>query len=218
MKKNLSKKKLALSLLIIVLNGPLVANSKPLQHRALAMVDGLPHPIGVDWKTVDEMVHTIKEVLKGQFGVRQRNSKDRMGIFTFRNSLYSIQGLATLERSALETNDRELLNDLENHLVIFRTSFIEIMRPMLTRLQGLPQRTAHELMKEWADLHNRHDSIIFEWCKHRAGSEEELFHNLIASFKNFDQFCSDVVSFLDDLIKSCPIGYQQYLDAIHQKT
>ncbi|MBI2774426.1 hypothetical protein HYX58_00240 [Candidatus Dependentiae bacterium] len=217
MKKNLFKRKLALSLLVIILNNPLIGNSKPLQHRALAMVDGLPHPIGVDWKTVDEMVHTIKEILKGQFGGRQPNSKKRIGIFNFRNSLYSIQELAALECTAHETNDKELQNDLESHLVIFRTGFIEVMRPMLTRLQGLPQRTAHELMKEWAELHNRHDSIIFEWCKHRSGNEEELFHNHIASFKSFDQFCSDVVSFLDDLIKSCPIGYQQYLDAIHQK-
>lgn len=217
MKKNLFKKKLALSLLIIILTNPLVGNNKPLQHRALAMVDGLAHPIGVDCKTVDEMVHSIKEIFKRQFGIKQPHSNARIGVFTFRNSLYSIQGLAALERTAHETNDRELQNDLENHLVTFRNDFIDVMRPMLIRLQGLPQRTAHELMKEWADLHNRHDSIIFEWCKHRSGSEEDLFHNHVASFKSFDQFCSDVVSFLDDLIKSCPIGYQQYLDAIHQK-
>jgi hypothetical protein len=213
MKKNI-KQYLSLILLGIALDiGFLNANERPLKHRTLVMIDG----VLVDCVNIGYMVHCIKDIFKRQFGTRQGNSTSRAGFYIFRDRLYSIHSLADIEHDAVERQDEALMQDLAAHLILFKEEFVKAMESLLERLRKLPQRAAHELMKEWADLHDRHDSIIFEWCKHKVGNEEEIFNTHVDSFAKFDQFCIDVASFLDDLIKSCPKGYQQYLDAIHQQ-
>lgn len=203
----------AFSLLLLVHTTTLPISNPPLKHKIFPMIDGFP--FGVDWQTIKDLVHGRNEVSKVQHGAKKRDHRE--GLYVFRGSRYCVHTLVEYENKAIEKNDIIILEDLAQLMREIKITFVEIMKPFLARLQSLPVRTTHEIMQEWAELHNRHDSLVMEWSKNRTQNEIELFESYVKSYKDLDQACSDIISFLEDVIKSCPIGYQQYLDIVHQK-
>ncbi|OQA36307.1 MAG: hypothetical protein BWY54_00117 [Candidatus Dependentiae bacterium ADurb.Bin331] len=199
------------TLYLIAQNGSTLATvNQPLHHKSLNLIDGL----FVDKHAIRLMIHVIKDVREVQYGTRQQDSRHRIGRYVFRGEKHSIHSL--IEYEMLQDLDSQLAQELSNLLEHIKFDFVILMKPFINQIQGF-KHTAHEIMKEWAELHDRHESFILEWGKQKHGSEEELFHQTITSFATFNSFCTDVVSFLEDLIKSCPIGYQEYLDSIKRK-
>jgi hypothetical protein len=184
----------------------------PLHNKMVSLMDGCE--IGAE--QVYTMIHIIKEIIKRQYGVKKGN--ERLGMFTFSGKSVSIHSLVQLEAQALERNDENAISELQSILRQAKDEFVIFMQPFLDNIHEMPRHTTHALMREWADIHNRHDSLIFEWSKFRQLADDEIFNQRITTFKEVDQFCSDLRSFLDDLIKSCPVAYQQYKDLIKQSS
>jgi hypothetical protein len=191
---------------------PLQASTnQPLHHKALLLLDGLV----IDSEVIRSMIHAIQNVRKIQYGTRQQGSHHRIGRYVFRGEPHSIHSL--IEYENLKNGDKQLTQELAELFEHIKLDFATLMKPFITQIQPF-RHTVHEIMKEWAELHNRHDSLILEWGNQKHGTEEELFNQSITSFEAFNSFCTDMVYFLEDLIKSCPISYQQYLDSIKKKS
>lgn len=199
------------TLMLTSVNGPIHANAnQPLHHKALLLLDGLV----IDSDVIRSMIHAIQNVRKIQYGTRQHGSHHRIGRYVFRAEPHSIHSL--IEYEAQKDTDSRLAQELAELFEHVKLDFTTLMKPFLTQIHPF-KHTVHEIMKEWVELHDRHESFIVEWTKQKHGTEEELFNQTITSFEKFNSFCTDIVSFLEDLIKSCPIGYQQYLESINRK-
>lgn len=200
-----------ITITLISSNTPIHANTtQPLHHKALLLLDGLV----IDSDVIRSMIHAIQNVRKIQYGTRQQGSHHRIGRYVFRAEPHSIHSLIQYEDQKDITP--ELAQELSELFEHIKLDFATLMKPFLTQIHPF-KHTVHEIMKEWVELHDRHESFIVEWTKQKHGTEEELFNQTITSFEKFNSFCTDIVSFLEDLIKSCPIGYQQYLESINRK-
>lgn len=186
----------------------------PLSHTLLAMMDG--NEVGIE--QIHALIHVIKEILKRQVGVRSAHSTERVGPYALRGTLHSITSLVTVEHAAIKEKDVATLDELQGMLDEVKKDFMVFMRPFLIEIYEMPRHVTHSLMREWADLHNRHDSLIFEWSRYKRLGDEEVFHHKVQTFNELNQFCSDLRSFLDDLIKSLPKSYQQYIEFVQQKS
>ena len=50
----------------------------------------------------------------------------------------------------------------------------------------------------------------FAWGASKEGHESDVVRNQAKTIQEFDQFCADLVYFLESLMRSCKVATQQY--------
>lgn len=179
--------------------------NRPLNNVLLIQFDGFPG--GMDGKNVSMMVHIMQETSGMLHGDLENNQL--IGRYMFEGKQYSIHGLKRLEGAKKIQADPALKTKLNNLFAEIREDFLVMVKPFLYQAQGAKQITL-KLMEEWAENRNRADSFMLSWNHQPEGSELEIFRLEVTSFAQLELFCKDLLSFLDDLISSCPRGWHQY--------
>ncbi len=190
----------------------------PLEHKSIVMVDGLPH--GLNGPGIARLIHILKEVDKFQYGIVNPLNGERIGKYILKGEEHSVYSLMqcehSLETATIAIAEKEHLRAaLKSSLKMAIDDFVAIMQPFITQARGSKAITI-TLMEEWAQLHERTKSFILNWSRQKEGTEIDMFREGIDSFEKLNQFCSDLVSFIQDLIQSCPKGWKQYLALVEQ--
>jgi hypothetical protein len=186
-----------------------IGKERPLKHKALHTLDGMPGAL--DGHSIGLSVHVMKEIHVRLYG--KKDGDERVGLFSFENKTYTIQQLAELEINAQNNPTNKSLAAL---LYEVKQDFVGVMKLFIEDARG-SKRLIYELTEEWAHLHNRHTSFLLTWGKQKDGQELDYFFAEIDSFEKLSNFCADLLSFLDDLISSCPSGMKHYQE-LKEKT
>lgn len=191
----------------------IIAKQEPiiLTSPIIEFIDGKSW--GINGEAVGYMRQVGLNVIKMQFGEGQ---KDRVGIFVFDGKKYSIKDLVVYEKklqqqsSSLSSQEHKRLTEkLNTWLEQVKDYFIKQVKPFMDQAQGAKAQVVI-LIGEWAEKRNRLDSHLLRWSQASEENEFTLFRNDINSFALLDQFCSDLICYLSDLMRSCPKANAQF--------
>lgn len=98
---------------------------------------------------------------------------------------------------------------------IIVSDFLKLSEPFLADATGR-KAIIMELMKEWAEKSGRTHSLLLAWGASREGHESDVVRNQAKTIEEFDQFCADLVYYLETLMRSCKIATQQYKEYLKQ--
>lgn len=138
----------------------------------------------------------------------EKTSKGLIGYYTYDNKRVSIETLASYEQSVMpnQVELKYLHTFLKTKLI---EDFIQLTSPFLQDATGAKQEMM-ELIKEWAHKAKRDNSHLLAWGASKEGEETIVVRTKINTIKEFEQFCSDLVYFLETLMRSCKIATEQY--------
>ncbi len=195
----------------------------PIHHESINIIDGFPG--GLDGPAVAGLIHFIKELKKLQLGERKSRNAPRQGKYLFEDKKHTLTELAEIEQTIEKQYAHGAINQksydlkkkkLNEVLKIVKKDFIDVSIPSLDQAQGSKEIVV-ELIEYWTKINNRSDSFMLEWGREEEGQEIAIFQERVQSFTMFDQFCTDLTLFNEDLIESCPRGFRQFLDLLHNK-
>ena len=110
---------------------------------------------------------------------------------------YTTAQLVTMEAEGSLTKEQ-----LNAYLVPAKEDFTVHIAPFLDEAQETKDFMLN-LIEEWSEKAERPDSLLLMWGNTAAGTEQEMFKREIVSFKAFDLFTQDLISFLETIIHSC---------------
>lgn len=203
----------ALFIFTIVSCTTIIAKQEPivLTSSIIEFIDGKSW--GINGEAIGYMRQVGLNVLKMQFGEGQ---KDRVGIFLFDGKKYSIKDLVAYEKklqqqaSSLSPEEyKRLIEKFNKCLEQVKEYFIKQVKPFMDQAQGAKAQVVI-LIGEWAEKRNRLDSHLLQWSQASEENEFTLFRDDITSFFLLDQFCSDLICYLSDLMRSCPKANAQF--------
>ncbi len=212
--KNHAKKMLSLSLITLAIAHGTTINNEPIHHHKNRPINVPPvaegTPIGINGHEIEKMLYNINSVDKLLYGIPDHATKLRKGQFEFQGEMYSVSTLAEyeLEHPNMTPAMKNELNDL---FLVARKAFITIATPFIEQARGTKSVTLG-FIREWGEKHHRESSGLFDWAKEKDGHEFETFKREIKTFQQLYVFCQDLVSFLSDLIQSCPRAWEQYME------
>lgn len=147
----------------------------------------------------------MRDIYRMLYGVKDSETGQRVGLYIFNNEPYSGNQLARLEAS-MTPEERITLQPL---LQKVKEDVVTIMHDFIDDARGA-RDLIDQITKDWAHVRNRPNSLLLTWGKQKDGHEVEYFFSEIDSFEKIVIFANDLLSFLDDLIASCPVGMKQY--------
>ena len=120
---------------------------------------------------------------------------------------YSIQQLMKLESSFSKGTalvDGNIEGALQVALQSAQADFIVIVETFMSNVKKI-KFILNALIKDFAVKRNNPTSYLLEWGKDSSGVDERTkFQKDITNFKAFGFFCKDLLTFLKDLMYSCP--------------
>lgn len=187
----------------VILNIGIYAKDKDngikLTSPILAVIDGLPGIL--DEHTIHKTLYVRQELMRLQFGILDKKTKERKPQHMFQGKAYTLGGLVKLEK-----NNPSLREELNKLLYKIREEFIIITDPFVAESKGTKQQMMI-LITESCKKRKRMNSLLLNW--HEDNEKESLIKNA-TSFKIFDQFCTDLSNFLKDLVISCPKAFHKF--------
>jgi hypothetical protein len=179
-----------------------------LTSPVIEFLDGKPW--GIDGEAIGYMRQVGLNIIKMQYGTFKASDNAYVGMFDFEGNLYSIKQLIALNREFLRTMPSGKTHEkLMPCLAFVVEYFIETIQPFMGQARGAKSQVT-VLIGEWAEKHNRKDSDLLRWAETTEDEEFNLFKKNIQSFEALDNFCTDLVCFLGDLIRSCPRANKQF--------
>lgn len=204
----------------------------------LGLIDGLSFGINANHIKMMLMVH--RELKKIMFGEADKTGA-LIGRYTFNGSQHSIRSLVLLETlkeeeyrnshaalsldaankqkiADLESGYKKFKKELEASLLTIKKDFEQKVAPFEKNARGAKEQML-VLIAESCQKHGHPDSYLLKWADTQEGNEMVYVRDHLHSFKEFDQFCSDLLNFLEDLMRSCPKAWNQFkqqLDAAKQ--
>lgn len=167
-------------------------------------IDGAP--FGINGHEIEKLLYIIKQVEKLLHGIVNKSVDGRVGKYTFRNSLHTVAQLAEAERAGLNQQETQEIRAL---LYTAKDDFMRVALPFVEQARGVKAITL-KFIEEWARKHNRMHSYLLDWSKEQDGHELEAFNGNVQSFRQLEEFCVDLMSFIADLVRSCERGWEQY--------
>lgn len=177
-----------------------------LDSEILKLSDGLPR-LGMDGYKIRANKQWYGELYKMTFGIKKPNGQ-RVGLYLFRNALYSIVELAIIETAAFKDGKAETLIELAAVREIVKHDFDVKVEPFVESAKGF-KKLIFMLIEESCKLRGRHTSFLLTWGK-VEDNDRQLFHDKMRSFAELQEFFEDMMNFLNDLEHSCPKGRAQY--------
>lgn len=207
-------------LVLALLATPIMhANDFPplvLEAEILEIVDDFP--LGVNPDTVGMIMKLRLDINKRRFGAKSPNGLT--GMYTFEGKKCTLQMLIELEEQLLRSNsatDQKRLAALKELLQSVKEEFIELVKPFLADARGAKAQMV-VLITEWSGKAHRQDSHLLHWSHTKEGDETSAVYSKLISFKTFDQFCSDLIYFMETLLRSCPKACAHFKQIMEQKS
>ncbi len=182
----------------------------------LKLVDGKSW--AMDGRQFKKTMKFRLDVNKRRFGEKIANN-EFVGFYIFEDEKYSLAQLIELEEQLMASNsisDREKHARLRPLLRAIMEEFIKLSQPFLEDARGAKAEML-ALITEWATKAHRLESYLLAWGRSREGEEAEVIYTNIKTFAAFDQFLTDLVYFLETLMRSCPIATQQFKDLLKKE-
>lgn len=214
---------LALSFFILT---PLQANTPEekgatsvvlLENEVLHIVDG--NPLAINGTTIGMMLHLRSELGKRRQGAKGTDGK-LTGMYTYEGVKHTLKSLIELEDQLLNNPTAENQKKLQDLHVYFngaiKDEFLKLVAPFLDDARGAKDQMVR-LITEWAQKTKRMNSHLLAWSQTKEGNESTAIKENIPTIRRFDEFCSDLVNFLESLMRSCPKACQQFKDILEQK-
>ena len=166
-----------------------------------------------------------KKTMKFRLQLNQRRLGEKketglIGLYVFEEIHYSLKELTKLEEQLLGNNDLMEQNRLaaleaylKDHII---EEFVDLSQPFLQDARGA-KKDMMALIIEWAHKANRKDSYLLDWGASKEGEETQVVRTKIHSIAAFEQFCADLVYFLETLMRSCPIATQQFKELLKKE-
>lgn len=204
----------ALASSVFYMVAPDQQNSVTLNPVIIGLVDGLP--FGINGELVGAIYKMARDIQALQSGRRTENG--RVGMFTFQGKAHTIRTLAELEisiahelQTADEAQRRQLLakqKAINEILKEAKQNFATIVGPFIAHARGAKE-PMFMLISESCSKRDRINSLLFNWAK---SNEDEMvsFDKSVTSFVLFDEFCTDLVNFLGDMVQNCPKARGQF--------
>jgi hypothetical protein len=190
---------------------------RPLNDPGLAILDGTGGAI--DGKAIGGLIHNIHQLDAALNGKKTPNGK-RIGSYLFERENYCIHDLARMEYKLRNKSNELSKKEKQKIETILRALMGQIKDEFVTLMEGFFEQINQSrsltvaLLEEWALLHDRSESFLLALSKQKEGGEIAFFKESVDSFMLLDQFCADLMSFLEDLVKSCPRAWKQYTNLI----
>lgn len=185
-----------------------------LESSIIKMVDGLS--MGINGAKIAMMLKVRKEVKKMLFGVPDATGAF-VGLFMLHDTKRTLLDLVDIEDEYKKTNDLEGQKAVAHLVVEARNHFITHIKPFMATARGA-KRQMLMLIEESCKKRKRFDSILLRWGAAREDEEEKQFHKDVIDFKTFNIFCSDLIHFMEDIIRSCPKAVAQFKQMIERET
>ncbi len=170
--------------------------------------------LGIDGEEILRMMRVRKEVRKIQLGVPNTEG-NFIGLYHLNNTDYSVKELAALETEMRE-NDPAALVSLKPLLKKAKEDFVKHVMSFMNAARGAKPMMLL-LIQESCNKRKRYDSVLLRWGAAREGTEERQFDGDITDFRVFDTFCTDLIHFLQDVMRSCPKAWAQFQHMVAQQ-
>lgn len=134
-------------------------------------------------------------------------------------SLVELQQKIKTHKNEFSKEEYEKITELlETCLIAVKEYFAATVRPFMGQARGTKEQML-VIIDEWCNRSERTKSQLLKWAETPEGNEMKAFDHHITSFKELEEFCDDLVHFLEALIRSCPKGQQQFKQMLsEQKT
>ncbi|MEX0940125.1 MAG: hypothetical protein WDZ41_02100 [Candidatus Babeliales bacterium] len=185
-------------------------------ERPIKVPDGIDgNRLGINGHEIRNLMYIRKKVQDQLHGTLDPVTKERTGIYIFQGQYHSIASLTQFEKNNphMTTAVRVQLYSL---LEIIKADFVKIADPFVKQAYGVKGITL-KFMEQWSTLHNRENSYLLVWGKEKDGHEFETFNRETTTFVHLNDFCTDLISFISDLIQSCPRAWKQFLELQRKK-
>ena len=182
----------------------------------IKLVDGFSW--AMDGKQFRKTMKFRLQINQRRFGVKDANTLT--GFYTFDEHEYSLASLIELENSLSSRNstaDQKHLEKLHDFLkATIIEDFLKLSDPFLVDARGA-KKEMMALIVEWSIKAHRKESHLVAWGASKEGEETMVVRTKIHTIKDFDQFCADLVYFLETLMRSCPLATQQFKELLKQE-
>lgn len=186
-----------------------------LEAEILELVDDFP--LGVNPDTVGMIMKLRLDINKRRFGAKSANGLT--GFYTFEGKKWTLQSLIELEEKLMRSNsseDQKRLAAVKQLLQSVKEEFIELVKPFLADARGAKAQMV-VLITEWSVKAHRQDSHLLHWSHTKEGDETSAVYSKLTTFKTFDQFCCDLIYFMETLLRSCPKACAHFKQIMEQK-
>jgi hypothetical protein len=207
------------AMMVALLSCPLMySNEAPkvitLCPDIIAIIDG--KSFGIHGELVGAVYKIARDIQSMQLG--KRTTSGRVGMYKFQGNAHCIKSLAALEQAniqALKTATdgqrsacEKCAAELDTLLKKMKQDFNTIVSPFLGQARGAKE-PMFMLISESVTKRNHPKSMLLDWA-HSSDDEMASFDRSVTSFMLFDEFCTDLVNFLGDLVSSCPKARAQF--------
>ncbi len=182
----------------------------------LKLVDGFSW--AMDGKQYKKTMKFRLQLKQYRFG--EKTNDGLIGLYTFENQKYCLQTLMLLEEELTKNQTAENQKQLQALIKFLKEyiieHFIDLSQPFLADARGA-KKDMMALIVEWSIKAHRPDSYLLAWGASKEGEETQVIRTHIQTVHDFDQFCADLVYFLETLMRSCPIATQQFKELIKKE-
>lgn len=160
----------------------------------------------IDADVIQSIGFIRREINKILIG--EKNSNGVMtGRYTINGTLYSARDLMHKEEKTpiSESLQKELTRCLDEAKKDLQTC----VGPFIETIHSVKYQIL-ELIKESCRKRGMDTTILMRWSEAGKGEEARIFNEDITSFTLYNKFCTDLLNFLSDLVRSCPKGMAQF--------
>lgn len=179
------------------------ADSKKLIDIHTRHAIALPHGAEVYQQQIDTQCATWKK--NNPTGTTPTKECLKVGLIYHNGSFYSLKQLIAINKTTP-------FNAQEHHAIMDQLYyyFDVIARPHVEEVQQV-SRYMQEVVKKWAEVRNRPDTILLKWSRIKPGNETQAMREYLTTLESFDIFLTDLMVLLADIVANCPKSYQQFV-------
>lgn len=209
-KKGTYMNKMNVAVLLIALNAcSLYAEANiVLDSEVLHLADG--HFFNAD--TIEYMRKFNRKILCILLGNLQPDGT-RIGRYTLGGIKHNVRDLVKIEKdlvlSQQASHENEAWQELQSCMEQAKADFMETSQEFLSIAMGA-KSILTKLIDEFCQKANRTNSLMREWASITEGEEDILFKQKMHYFRDFYQFCIDLLNFAKSLTNSCPKAQEQF--------
>lgn len=174
-----------------------------LNSPILHLIDGITGLM--DEHTICKTLHLGRELSKLQLGNVDSVTKKRVAQYSYNGKLYTLKELVKLEKEWLAANS-DGKSPFDEILQKIKGDFEAATNPFMKEARGTRQHMIR-LIEDWSKLRKRTDSQLLKWSE---GTENESFRRDVNTLEKLDVFCTDLTSFLKDLVRCCPKACEKF--------
>lgn len=138
------------------------------------------------------------------------------GPYTIIDKVYTVSDLVKIEQDLLAGKKGVITQGmLRSLLQNIRITFLESSKKCMVAAHGNKNQFVL-LIHEWCSKRSRLHSRLKTWSEIGDHEEKDHFEKNIITFKLFEEFCSDLLTFLSDIVTSCPKAHKKFKQRVQK--